>query len=124
LLPGESREITARFAAQDAGNDEATLEVGGWNVEGRFDCVGLAAAPVGANNHSPVRPGESVTVTANISNTFLDGSRVPLRLDGEVVDAQWAWARGDGRQTLTFRVPFGRPGRHVSRGQRLLAMSR
>ncbi len=107
LLPGESREITARFAAQDAGNDEVTLEVGGWNVEGGFDCVGLTAG------QKEVKAGESVTVTANISNTFLDGSRVPLRLDGEVVDAPWAWARRSDRQTLTFRVPFDRPGRHL-----------
>jgi hypothetical protein len=113
LLPGESREITARFAVEDAGNDVGAndysplLEVGGWNVESGFDCVGLAAAPKEA------KAGESVTVTANISNTFLDGSRVPLRLDGKVVDAQWVWARRSGRQALTFRMAFDRPGRHT-----------
>ena len=83
------------------------LEVGGWNVESNFDCAGLTVAREG------LKVGEPCAVTATISRTFLDGSRVFLRLDGEVAGAKWAWARGGGKQTLTFPVTFDRPGKHV-----------
>jgi exo-1,4-beta-D-glucosaminidase len=33
LLPGESREITARYAHRDAGTHEPSLEIKGWNVQ-------------------------------------------------------------------------------------------
>ena len=33
LLPGESREITARYTLADLGNAKAAVEVSGWNVE-------------------------------------------------------------------------------------------
>jgi exo-1,4-beta-D-glucosaminidase len=107
LLPGESREIAARIAVRDAGKDTPTLEVGGWNVEGNFDCVGLTI------NEDKRKVGESVTVTATISNTFLDGSRVPLKVDGQVWETRWAWVRDGGKQALTFRATFDRPGRHT-----------
>ena len=41
LLPGESREVTARFQAKDAGKAGPVLEVGGWNVDSDFDCTAL-----------------------------------------------------------------------------------
>jgi exo-1,4-beta-D-glucosaminidase len=33
LLPGETRQITARYHASDLGNATPVVEVGGWNVE-------------------------------------------------------------------------------------------
>jgi len=107
LLPGESREVSARFAAKDVGHAKPTLEVGGWNVEGGFDCSMVTVAP------KVIKVGELCAVTADIARTFLDGSRVPLRVDGQVRDAKWAWARRDAKQTLTFPVIFNRPGTHT-----------
>ncbi|MGE5293445.1 MAG: glycoside hydrolase family 2 protein [Solirubrobacterales bacterium] len=107
LLPGESREITARFTARNAGKDAATLEVGGWNVEGNFDCDELT---IDAQRR---KVGEPATVTATISNTFLDGSRVPLRVDGQIRETQWAWARDGRSQVLAFSVTFDHPGQHT-----------
>jgi hypothetical protein len=107
LLPGESREITARCAAQDTAKDRVMLEVGGWNVETDCDCSQLTVAP------KEIKVGESCTVTADISHTFLDGSLVPLRVDGRIGGAKWAWARNGRKQTLTFAVTFDRPGKHV-----------
>jgi exo-1,4-beta-D-glucosaminidase len=33
LLPGEKREITAKYRVSDAGGREPALELSGWNVE-------------------------------------------------------------------------------------------
>jgi len=106
LLPGESREVTATFAAKDAGRATPTLEVGGWNVESDFDCAALAVLP------KEIKAGEPFTVSANISNTFLDGSRVALRLDGQPVASKWAWARAGRKESLAFPLQFDQPGRH------------
>jgi hypothetical protein len=57
--------------------------------------------------------GESCAVTAEISHTFLDGSLVPLRVDGRIGGIQRAWARNGRKQTLIFPVAFDRPGKHV-----------
>ena len=35
LLPGEKREIAARYAAKDLGDAKPVVAVDGWNVEGR-----------------------------------------------------------------------------------------
>lgn len=107
LLPGESREITARFAAKDADGDSPILEVGGWNVASIFDCRSLAVS-----KREP-KAGEPLTVTANIANTFLDGSRVPLLVDGQPSDAKWAWARGDVTDQLVFDTRIAKPGEHT-----------
>jgi exo-1,4-beta-D-glucosaminidase len=104
LLPGESREVTATFAAKDAGSANTRLEIGGWNVEGDFDCSALAVSP------NEIKVGQSLTVTATISNTFLDGSRVPLYIDGTVQRSRWAWARGEARLELPFTLNFDQPG--------------
>ena len=106
LLPGESREITSRFAARDAGKDKPTLEVGGWNVEGDFDCTAFTVSP------KEVKAGGLFTVTANVSSTFLDGSRVALRLDGEPVAFKWAWARAGRKESLGFPLTLKQSGRH------------
>jgi exo-1,4-beta-D-glucosaminidase len=106
LLPGESREVTAIFAAKDAGKHESTLEVGGWNVESDFDCAALIVSP------KEIREGKPVTVTAEIANTFLDGSCVGLRLDGEPVAFKWAWARAGRKESLGFPLTLEQSGRH------------
>jgi len=115
LLPGESREVTAVFAAEDTGKNEPTLEVGGWNVESDFDCAELAVMP------KEVKTGESFIVTANISRTFLDGSRVALWLDGRPVAFQRAWSRAGQKEALRFPLTLEQAGRHeiVVGGQRV-----
>jgi hypothetical protein len=107
LVPGETREVAARFAAQDAGGEQPALEIGGWNVESEFDCTALTAAPI------EIKAGEPFSATATISKTFLDGSRVPLRLDGRPVASKLAWARGRQTQAVAFPLTLDRPGRHT-----------
>jgi len=107
LLPGESRELVTTFAAKDATNGQATLEVGGWNVQSEVDCQALGVSP------REIKPGERFTVTVNIANTFLDGSRVFLEVDGRPADSRWAWARGAREQVLSFPCVIDRPGKHT-----------
>jgi len=33
LLPGEKREVKARFSPHDLGGDEAIVKIDGWNIE-------------------------------------------------------------------------------------------
>ena len=106
LAPGEVRELTARFATADAGKGQSVLEVGGWNVESRFKCASLRPSK------SRVKAGEPFTVTAAITDTFLDGSRVALLVDGQPADAQWTWARGGKRAELIFKLTLPDPGAH------------
>jgi exo-1,4-beta-D-glucosaminidase len=106
LAPGEVRELTARFATADAGNTQPALEVGGWNVESRFKCASLRPSK------SRVKAGEPFTVTAMIADTFLDGSRVALVVDGQPADAQWTWARGNKRAEVAFKPTLREPGTH------------
>jgi hypothetical protein len=115
LLPGESREVTAVFAAKDAGSAKPTLEIGGWNVETDLDCPTLTVSS------KVIKVGESITVVAGISNTFLDGSRVTLRQDGQPVASQVAWARGAEAQKLEFPLKLDRAGKReiVVGGQKL-----
>lgn len=49
----------------------------------------------------------------DVTRTFLDGSRVVLRRDGEVVATPWAWARNGGKETLSFPLTIDRPGKHT-----------
>lgn len=105
LLPGESRSLSATFAA-GAATGSPTLEVGGWNVEAPFRAEALEVSP------SEARAGETVRVAAEISETFLDGSRVPLYLDGRLEGSRWAWARGGRRDRVAFEVRIARPGVH------------
>jgi len=106
LLPGESRQITARFSAQDAGRGKAALELGGWNIASEVQCSALTVSP------SEAKAGEPVTVTAQIANTFLDGSRVTLLHDGEPAASKWAWARAGQRDRVTFQLRFDEIRRH------------
>jgi hypothetical protein len=71
-------------------------ELGGWNIETDYRCLGLQVA------NAPVKAGQAVTVSATIAETFLGGSRVTLLVDGQQAGSQWAWARGE----KSARVPF------------------
>lgn len=106
LAPGESREFTARIATRDLAGHEPALEAGGWNIETMYRCSILKPSK------SRLKAGEPFTVTAVISNTFLDGSRVALHVDGRPADAKWAWARGDRRDELAFEVSLRERGPH------------
>ncbi len=107
LLPGESRELAARFATPDAGGATPTLEVGGWNVVSDFECRSLRPSKTEAS------AGETITITASIRNTFLDGSRVTLAVDGRPAVAKWAWARNEAQDDLVFPVTLDGPGTHT-----------
>ncbi|MHB8902502.1 MAG: glycoside hydrolase family 2 protein [Thermoguttaceae bacterium] len=106
LLPGESRIVCARLSAGDAERFSIALEVGGWNILSDFDCTGLELSKPQA------APGEPVSVTATIRNTFLDGSRIELLVDGKAVDSTCLWARGDVTRQAVFPLKAGQPGSH------------
>ena len=89
------------------------LEVGGWNIQTEYRCQGLHASK------TELKAKETLTVTAQIANTFLDGSRVTLVVDGQPVRTKWAWARGGRIDPVTFEVNFSATGTHtVSVGDR------
>jgi len=95
LAPHETRELTARVAAGAFGKKEPVLEVGGWNIQTEYQCKALKVS------QTQLKAKETLTVTAQIADTFLDGSRVTLLVDGQPVDKKWAWARGQsGRRGL------------------------
>ncbi len=106
LLPGETREITAKLSAKDAGSGEIKLEVGGWNVQSSYQCSKIELSK------NIVNVGEELTATVKISNTFLDGSRVWLLVDGKTEQSKWAWARNGKSVKLPFKVRFIKPGKH------------
>ncbi len=107
LLPGESRDITARFPSAKAAQGDLRLEVGGWNLETNYVCKDLTTSK------TEVKIDEPVSVTANIGHTFLDGSRVTLLVDGKPASRKWAWAREDRTDAIVFRVSFSQPGEHT-----------
>jgi exo-1,4-beta-D-glucosaminidase len=111
LAPGESKEVCARFAADDLGAAPPVLEIGGWNVETRFECRRVQLSK------THVRPNEPFTATATIANTFLQGSRIPLYVDDRQVDSQWFWARAAAKREreLRFSLQLAEPGRHRAR---------
>jgi hypothetical protein len=106
LLPGESKEVNAQFAAEDVHGATPVLEVGGWNIETAHRCAKLAVSK------AAVKAGEPFTVTATMTDTFLDGSRVALLVDGQQSDSRWAWARGSKADTITFNLSLPQPGKH------------
>ena len=106
LLPGESKEVDAAFAAEDLHGATPVVEVGGWNIETAHRCTKLAVSK------AVVKSGEPFTVTASVSDTFLDGSRVALLVDGQRSDSRWAWARGSKTDTITFNLSLPQPGEH------------
>ena len=106
LLPGETREVTARIAMRDLAGKTATLEVGGWNIQTEYRCTDLKLS------QAIVKAGEPLTATAPISDTFLDGSRVTLVIDGKPAGAKWAWARGSKVDTVSFTLSLPQAGTH------------
>lgn len=106
LLPGQTREVTARIARRDLAGKEVSLEVGGWNVQTDYACTGLKLS------QPAVKLGESVTVSARIAETFLDGSRVTLAVDGKPSGAKWAWARGGKTDEVSFTLSLPQAGAH------------
>jgi exo-1,4-beta-D-glucosaminidase len=106
LLPGECREIIARFAAADADPAKPSLEVGGWNVETDSDCRSLEVSPI-----SP-RARQMVKVIATIADTFLDGSRVVALWDDIPAVSTFAWARAGKTQTVTLLTEAPPSGKH------------
>lgn len=117
LLPGESKQLCARFAADDLGPATAALEIGGWNVQTDCRCLGLQVSKTKA------KLGEPVAVTARIADTCLDGSRVTLLLDGQPVDTTWAWARGHRVADALFSVSPSQRGEHrVAVGRQIVTI--
>jgi exo-1,4-beta-D-glucosaminidase len=106
LAPGEAREFTAHVANRDLGGKKPTLEVGGWNIETRYRCVALNPSK------SRAKAGEAFTVSAAITDTFLDGSRVALLVDDRPAEAKWSWARGKKSDELVFKLALREPGKH------------
>ncbi|MBI5820799.1 MAG: beta-mannosidase [Verrucomicrobia bacterium] len=106
LVPGESRELTARVATRDLAGKKPFLEVGGWNIQTDYRCSALKPAK------AAVKVGEVFTVTARITDTFLDGSRVALLVDGQRTEAKWSWARGRKADEITFALSLSQSGKH------------
>lgn len=106
LAPGDSKQVSARVAAADVGDAQPALEVGGWNIETDYRCLRLEVAK------GPVKAGQAVTVTALIADTFLNGSRATLRVDGQPVASQWVWARGETPARVSFTASLPSRGTH------------
>ena len=54
-------------------------------------------------------------MTAEIANSFLDGSRMMLTVDGKPVATRWAWARADKKDNVIFKLQLDEPGKHEIR---------
>jgi exo-1,4-beta-D-glucosaminidase len=106
LLPGESREVSADFATEDLHGAVPVVEVGGWNIDSPLECTALSTSPGEPQANRPF------TVTAAIRNTFLDGGRVELWVDGAAVDSRPFWARGEKPRDLAFDLTLRTPGSH------------
>jgi len=118
LLPGESRELTARLASADVGDDQPKLEVGGWNVETEFECRALEVPPL------PIKSSAPFQVTASVGNTFLDGSRIFVYWDEKPLAPAVAFARGGKNETLRFLIGPAQAGTHQLRvGQKQLQVT-
>ena len=106
LIPGETREFTAKVAVNDLKDKLPALEVGGWNIQTNYRCNRLNPSK------TTVKAGETFTLEAGIVSTFLDGSRVTLFADGQPAGTRWAWARGSKTDEITFTLNLPDPGKH------------
>jgi exo-1,4-beta-D-glucosaminidase len=108
LLPGDSRQLAAAFAAEDLGTAPVALEMGGWNVESQFACARLWASKTRVKANEPFR------VTALVANTFIDGSKIALEVDDRVVDSRLVWARASAgaSREVSFPLRLSTPGAH------------
>jgi len=105
LLPGETRDLAGRIPTRELGQ-QPLLEVGGWNIQANYQCAGAKLS------RTTVNPGEPFFLTALIGNTFVDGSRVSLWVDGQSAQTKWAWARGTQADELVFELTLSKPGPH------------
>ncbi len=106
LLPGERRELTGRVATRDLGGKEPVLEVGGWNIQADYRCTDVKPSK------TRVKADELFSLTAFIVDTFLDGSRVSLLVDGQTAQSKWAWARDTKTDEVLFKLSLSKPGLH------------
>ncbi len=106
LLPGETREVHAHIPRWVPARGKPQLSIGGWNVISDFDVQDLKVTP------SQLKAGEIGRASAKISNTFLDGARIPVFIDGKLQSCPWAWARARQTAELSFPLKIAEPGLH------------
>ncbi len=106
LVPGESREVTARYATEDLKGKTPVLDVDGWNILSPYESSGLTVS------RSSVGIGELFEVSAKIRNTSLDGSIVQLLVDGKPAGFRRVWARVGECRDVVFQLWIDAPGRH------------
>jgi exo-1,4-beta-D-glucosaminidase len=107
LLPGERRAFTAEIATAALGGAHPQVVVGGWNIQTAFRCTALSA-PESAAVESPF------VVQAEISDTFIDGSRVDLFVDGKKHASQYHAVPKGKTATAHFFIQLP-PGSHLIR---------
>ncbi len=106
LLPGESKRVNATFAAMDLNGAIPVVEVGGWNIPGKFECTSLELSK------GEVAIGETFMVRATVENTFVDGSKIGLYVDGKLVDSKLIWARAEKSREIFFELGLVDVGPH------------
>ena len=74
--------------------------MGGWNVVSPFECTGLKVSKRQA------KLGETVRVTAEIANTFIDGAPVELLMEGKRYDDLISQGAFPGRKPVRPGLPF------------------
>ncbi len=108
LLPWEKKELKAILYKKNIKNG-LFLEVGGWNIQSDFECSDLKLSK------SELKAGEELKISADIGNTFIDGSIVELFLDNKIIDSKIVWAREDQRKRVDFSCKINEPGSHKIR---------
>jgi len=117
LVPGESRRVSARISLEDLDGATPSVEVGGWNIVSGFACTALEVSK------SAVKPNDPFTVTATIEGTFIDGSRIAVRVDGTEVASRLVYARPGAPRQFEFALTLGEPGRHeISVGEQAVSV--
>jgi len=106
LLPGETKVITAAFPFGRFNDLNPSLEAGGWNIQSEYQCMNLN---VSSNR---VKMNETFAVTAEIADTFIDGSAVDLFVDGRPADSKLVWARAGVNEKVEFTLTLNTPGVH------------
>ena len=107
LLPGESKEVSRHAICQRLGRGHARCSKWAAGM-----CGARSIAPVLRRSKPTIRPDEPFTVTATIANTFLDGSRVELLVDGRVLDSKRIWSRGQAGRKVDFALKLREQGTH------------
>jgi hypothetical protein len=107
LLPNETRVITATFDEKALDGAEPVIDVGGYNIVTDYKCGNLKISK------SKVGIGENFSVTAGITDTFIDGSRVVLLVDDKPFSTRWAWSRSDKSYEIKFNLTMKEIGKHT-----------